>query len=559
MKSEDEKAYEERVKKRVLLLQDKLKSKTIFLTEEQQEVFSESFNNVRFDRNGAPILETVDGRIRSMALAIEMAEHRHDLKEAISLQEIQELYFGMVEIYFEHFYKMMLKHKGTPHSLAENIAYGGQDLKPLLNAAEDFMERIVELWEATAESGYTHLEDESATIKAVFGGDLFPHNGENIASKCGIYTDTILLPCPFIRTKPVFERMNEQQRAYFILKHAMNVLKYKVLATAGLEHPIVVVLPDKEMMDEFSYEQIRKVGEVDALYHASKLFDRQFESLEELHAFGNELDTVDKVMNEIKDESKALFDLNFKEPLRDQILTQIKDDPGQILGTKSPGVLVALNGFGRMSVCNELLFKSTRVGGVPLIEAPTSWEYFKWKLEYDAERANPKSQHKDLHVVKGLNGLSNTHLNWIGRIPPKGLIELRKSGAINEIRHILSKGIEELTSSEPMDFQQTSHKVFNNLNRAFTQHQNNINELIEKKWKVAGKDFGSWLVMGTVEIASACVGTPLYGISTVVLNQLMDAPKIKDLPKSVDKIKAIEEQKKNLKKSPIGLMFSYKE
>src|SRR5690606_6034583 len=129
-----------------------------------------------------------------------------------------------------------------------------------------------------------------------------------------------------------------------------------------------------------------------------------------------------------------------------------------------------------------------------------------------------------MHIVKGLNGLENTKLQWIGKIPPSGLIELRKVGAINEIREILSNGIDELVSANEFDFTTTSHKVFNNLNFAFNQHQENIKKLINKKWKIAGKEFGSWLVMGSVEIASACLGTPLYGLSTVALNQIMDAP-----------------------------------
>ena len=65
--------------------------------------------------------------------------------------------------------------------------------------------------------------------------------------------------------------------------------------------------------------------------------------------------------------------------------------------------------------------------------------------------------------------------------------------------------------------------------------------------------------MGSVEIASACLGTPLYGLSTVALNQLMDAPKIKDLPKTVEKMKEMDSERRNLKKSPLGLMFNYKE
>ena len=68
--------------------------------------------------------------------------------------------------------------------------------------------------------------------------------------------------------------------------------------------------------------------------------------------------------------------------------------------------------------------------------------------------------------------------------------------------------------------------------------------------------------MGSIELAAACTGQPLYGVSTVVLNQLLDAPKIKDLPKSLKNIKQAYEggkiEKRNLKQSPVGLMFKYK-
>ena len=226
--------------------------------------------------------------------------------------------------------------------------------------------------------------------------------------------------------------------------------------------------------------------------------------------------------------------------------------------TDNPGLIVSLLGVGRMSVCNELLIKSTKVGGVPLIEAPTSWEYFKWKLEYDSERTYPNQDYSKLHIVKGLNGLDDTKLQWVGKIPPEGLIELRKTGAINEVREILSDGIAELILANKLDFQSTSHKVFNNLNSAFNKHQENINKLIAKKWTIAGRDFGSWLVVGSAEIASVCTGTPIFGLSAFALNQIIDAPTIKNLKNTVANMKELDEERKNLRKSPVGLMFNYR-
>ena len=557
MKSKEEKEYEERVKRRVLILRDQLKAGKIQIAEGLKGKVEASFMKACFDENGEPDLNTIDPFIRSMALMAEHTDHRDKMKDAISLKQIQESYFERILGNFDHFYKIMIDNNVSPHQVANTIAYGKQDIDYLDKPIELILKDLEEFWELVAESGHLHLEDDYKSIKAVFGGDLFPSNNENIASKCGIYTDTIILPCPFIRSRHMFKVWDKNQRVYFLLKHALNVLQYKELALVDLANPIVAILPDKEMMDEFSFEQVQKLGEKDALFHASKVFGRSFESFEELLEYGKSLDTIEKVTKGIKNPKKVLFDTEFKEPLEIQIKNQLKRESGKALQTNNPGIIVSMLGLGRMSVCNELLLRASKVGGIPLIDAPTSWEYFIWKLEYDTERTYPEKDYSKMHIVKGLNGLDATSLQWIGKIPPKGLIELRKNGAINEIREILSKGIDEIVNADEFDFTNTSYKVFNNLNFAFNQHQENIQKLINKKWKIAGKDFGSWLVMGSVEIASACIGTPLYGLSTVALNQILDAPKIKDLPKTVKTIKEIEQEKEKLKKSPLGLMFSY--
>jgi hypothetical protein len=558
MKSQEELDYEERVKRRVLILKELLEQGKINVAEGMRGELEESLKSARFDENGEPDLSTIDSRIRSMALVAEHIDYIEKTKNAISLFDIQRLYFERIDGNFNFFYKQMLKFKTNPHELASSIAYGKSDINHLNDVIEPILKDLQEFWEAVAESGYLHLDDHRDSIKGVFGGDLFPAHNENIASKCGIYTDTIVLPCPFIRCREFFTRWSKEQKVYFLIKHALNVLQYKELALADVSKPIVVILPDKEMMDEFAFEQIKELGEKDSLHHASKIFGRNFESTQELFDFAKKLDTIEKVFKEIKDENRILFDVDFKEPLKVQIQNQMSGQANQLLGTSNPGIIVAAMALGRMSVCNEILIKSAKVNGIPLIDAPTSWEYFKWKLEYDTERTFPNEDFSKLHIVKGLEGLSNTNLKWIGKIPPKGLIELRKTGAIDEIRQILSKGIDEIVLSNELDFLTTSNKVLENLHLAFKQHEESINKLIAKKWKVAGKDFGSWIVMGSVEIASACIGTPLYGLSTLALNQILDAPKIKDLPKTLDKMKEIENEKANIKRSPLGLIFKYK-
>lgn len=460
MKSKEEEEYQKRVKARVLKLKEFLEKsdeKINIVGKENAVNFEESFQKICYDSDGNPILETVYGRIRSLALVIEQVDHRDKMKSAISLQQIQEGYFNRIEGNFNHFYKMMIDNNVPPSQVANVIAYGKQPIDNLDEVIKPILEDLAEFWKLVAGSGYLHLEEDYDSIKAVFGGDLFPSNEENIASKCGIYTDTIILPCPFIRSRHMFDVWNKEQRVYYLLKHALNILQYKELALTELDKPIVVILPDKEMMDEFAYENISKLGETNTLYHAGKVFGRKFESMDELIDFGKSLDTIEKVTNEIKDRNRVLFDTEFKDSLELQIKNHMETDSAKAMRTDNPGIIVSMMGYGRMSICNELLVKSSKVGGIPLIDAPISWEYFKWKLEYDSERTYPDKDYSKLHVVKGLNGLDSSKLQWIRKIPPKGLIGLRKSGAINEIREILLKEIEELVNANQFDFTSTRY------------------------------------------------------------------------------------------------------
>jgi len=556
MKNKDQLEYEERVKNRVILLKEIMEKEDLKFRVTPE--ISKSLQACKFDTNGKPDLKTVDGSVRSMALLAEQLYNRKQYKDAISLNEIQNRYFSIMEGYFGFFYDKMLELNNSPHELAHIIAYNNHKTSELQKRIEIFLPEIFEFWDIHSEPAYIHIEDLENSIKGVFGGDLFPSNTENIASKCGIYTDTIILPCPFVRSKKHFERWDNKQKIYYALKHALNVLKYKTLAIADTDLPIVAILPDKEMMMDDFYNHISKLGETDAIYHVGKIFNRKFESMDDLWDYSIKLDTIDKVINEVKDKKRILFDLDYKDSLYEQLKEQITGESAKLLGINNPGLIIAQLGMGRMSVANELLIKSSKLGGTPLIDAPTSWEYFKWKLEYDSERTHPNNTNADLHIVKGLNHLGNTHLQWLGKIPPEGLIEIRKSGAIDEIRAIISKGIDEITMADSLNFVSTSHKVFNNINKAFKQHQDNIKKLNNKKWKIAGKDIGTWLVAGSIEISAAATGSPIFGLPTVVLNQLFDMPKLKDLPKSYNKIKEVEKKKQELSRSPLGMIFKYK-
>jgi len=543
--------YEGRLQRRLQILMKQFDEGKIKIAEGLEVI--DSLKAVRYRPDGLVDLSTVDGSVRSMALAVEYYHDREELKNSFSLSEIQNAYFAFLEQNFGHFFQEMKKHDVTPHDVARHISSNISAVKELIAYLPNFLGVLKEFWENLGDVARIHVEDMHGMLKGVFGGDLFPSHNENIASKCGIYTDTIILPDPFMRSLDLFERWEPNKKAYYLIKHALNLLQYKELACADMTPPIVVVIPDRTALEKNEKDFIAQLGESDALIHAGKVFGRAFESIEDLMEFSSSLDTLDKLMPEIADPTRILFDTEWNESAEGQIARAMKDQHAQLLGTDNPGLIVASQAFGRMYTSNELLIKAGRMKGTPIIDAPTSWQYFAWKIEYDAEHKE-RDNVRNLHVLRGLQALSENEMEWLGQVPHDALLEIRKIGALEEIRNILGKGIDELTKANPANFHRTSDQVFDNIHAAFEQHKKSINELKLKKWKFAGSDIGSWFVVGSLAITAAATGVPVWGIAAIIADQLLGAPKLKDLPES---IKNLARESKELNNSPVGILFKY--
>ncbi|WP_076421181.1 hypothetical protein [Colwellia sp. UCD-KL20] len=545
--------YEERLRRRLKILQEQMKQGKIHIAEGLQ--VADSLQAVRMDANGVVDLDTVDGLVRSMALAVTEMHDREELKKLASLSEIQNSYFNFFEQNFGGFYKLMLKRKLTPHDAGRAAMQSEGSIREVTENLDKILEFIEQFWTELGDIAHIHVEDQQNNIKGVFGGDLFPAHDENIASKCGIYTDTIVLPDPFLRSKHVFEKSKPADQAYYLIKHAMNILQYKELACANVDIPIVVVLPDIAALEQEEREFFHELGISDSLKHSERLFGRKFESLDELLEFAQELDTVERAVAEIADESRFLFDTEWKGDVAAQLKKATESSHTRLIGTNHPGIILANQSVGRMSVSNELLIKSRRLKGSPIVDAPTSWQYLAWKMEYDSSEAESATNGKDLHIMRGLQDLADGDMEWLGNVPPAALVEVRKQGAMDEIRSLLGKGVEELVQSNPNNFHRSRDQMFDNINEAFDKHKENIKQLRAKQWKFAGTDIGSWLVTGTLGITAAATGAPIWAIAALGADQILDAPKLKSIPAS---IKSLIEENKKEQMSPVGMLFNIK-
>jgi hypothetical protein len=532
---------------RLEVLKEQLEAGKIKVAAHLADGLSASLSAVRYGSDGKIDLSTVDGRIRAVALAMTYFKQREDTKGALSLRDIQAAYFESIENNFGDLFENMRMVGATPHQYASVLSQNDENVDYLYPVIFKFMDALTGFWEGAAEAASYHLQDLEV-IKGVFGGDLFPV--ENIASTCGLYLDTIVLTDPFMNSRALFSRWDKHTAVRFFIKNAMNVLSYKELALADVEPPIVAILPFESSLDDDHRAVVAEWAKSDALVHAGKLFGRPFGSMDELSDFCKTLRTPEQVVAELADSDRLLFDTEWADSKEKQIGRALQEFAA-ISGANDAGSLVVAQCFGRMMQAADLITKSRSLSGTPLIEAETSWKYFNWKLEYDAVSENDVP----LHMVHGLQHAGHAKLEWLGDIPPAALIEMRKQGAAEEIRSVLSEGVAEIAEAQPTGFLRTADKIVGNIEMAFANHQDNLRQLRNKNMKFWGYDIGSLIVTGGIGVAAAITSMPALALGALAADQVLDPPKIRDLP---GRVRDLSRERNAVKNSPMGLLFRHR-
>ena len=135
------------------------------------------------------------------------------------------------------------------------------------------------------------------------------------------------------------------------------------------------------------------------------------------------------------------------------------------------------------------------------------------------------------------------------------LIEMRQQDALPELRALLSSGVQHLIDLRPDNFHRTGDQVIDNIQKAFDEHRRKLSSLTGKKWRFAGIELGSCVVKGVVQVASA-FGVPGVSLIGAALDQAMDVPKMRDIPKRAS---ALRKEGKELRGSAVGMLFQVAE
>lgn len=467
------------------------------------------------------------------------------------MEDIQEAYFSMVTQSFGDLEKFRKEVHATPYEMARWLAVQDDLIKANVAGILDFVAEVRDFWEHVAPPIWMHTQEQQ-TLKAVFTGEIFPDAGQNPASMYGFYVDTVVLPDPFLKMADVLPLMSERKRVSEIARLGLQMLQFRDLALTIADPPLLVVLPDRFGLETDYQSSITDIAAPDAVYHASRLFGREFLDSADVVDFVTGFETPAEVVGAIRRSEYLLFDVDWRGTPVQQLQRYLSSSLA-LPGIDQPGLQLWMQIVGRMGQATDALIRSAEVGGVPVMHAPTSWRWFNWKLERGGGDEPSDRDLEHLHTVQALRTAAGNQFRWFGNVPPEALVAMRQEGALEEIRHMLSDGVAELAAASPTNFVATTNQVVGNLRLAFSDHQRAIREIEAKRWKFAGRDVSTFLVTGAVEIAAATTGNIPLALAGLVGGMFA-----KSVPDLLAYRRELRSNRKQLDSSPVGLLFARK-
>jgi len=545
-------AYEERLRNRLETLREELDAGNVIFASHLREQILESFAKIRTGPDGKIDLSTVDGRIRVVALSV---EHYAAVKEAksISLDHVQTEYFAMLEDLLGDVANHCKKHDIQPYQFATYSKTNTDIIKQISTNADSISEIISNFWDNYGFVVKVHLE-EMENVRGVFGGDVFPIGSNNIGCQAGVYLDTIVLPDPLLR---LYTRLRstipDHELTYQVIKHGLTALSYKPLAFTDTSAPIIVIAPgSSEAETSIGFKEFVRE---DTLLHLNSAIGSDFQSLDELLEY----------VSTIEDPN----DLEKKSLRPERLLSGASDDPDLLSRMqameKFAGSRTSINSlltglteyivadaYGRMGQANAVLIASQQYGGMPLLDAPVSWRHLCWKYEYDATRSqSPDTRRVDMTVVNALVQSSDITGELLAGITPEGLVELRNSGLMEDVRSIIRDGLSDIYAQNEVGDEATAAKVVRNFTEAIKAAEDSLSKWRSKRRTLFLRDIPELTAASSLVIAGTVGGN--YALTLVAAAATMIGfPTIKDVWKQG---KELVDQGEQLRKTPFGLLL----
>lgn len=504
----------------------------------------DSLASVKYDSEGLVILETVNPLL--MVVSEEVAQEVYEREAGkVPLHVVQKSYVDFLNQYFGDAYSHMVGENLTPHEMAEAMSRDPDYVESWKRIVPEMLDSLREGWYRSGAVTTAHLRKMS-TLKAVYGGNVFPHPSSNLVSNAGLYVDTLVLPDPILSCLSTHKILKPDEFVKLLVRHALTASAYSRIALAELEIPIVVFTPSYFFLSQQLPQLVLRLSEEDLCVHLQKVFNYSFSSAEDVKNYFSAARTMEALAASVVDKDRFLFDIEESPLPLDQleVITEELDKFEKTNLLADPMLRVLVHFYGRFMQVNSAIAHCDLYEGIPLIDAPTSWQYYLWKLEYGSAQASDDAAiahvlHADLREMPLITNVS-----------VDGIIELRKRGLLTELRGILREGIEKIEQASQDSVSEIGRHVAENIRAALKEYEKLVKEIPRQ---IASSALKAVSIGGAVSlgIAAAASGSPPLTYLAIAAGYL-GLPTVRDV---IQTSRDIYSKYKSVRNSPVGIFF----
>ena len=495
----------------------------------------EALDRIRFEeQSGLVIEDTVDGVVRTMALALTyIADERHEKEIRQKLEtadpvRLQRELFALLAQFFEAFAGKPYDAFPTWDDAISYLKATASALDDRQRAAEKAHTALVAFY-ATNAGVLFHLAKKIAGLKLVLGGgSVFLETQLLATTKMVLYADTVLLPDPVYawiempRSEERFLHVRQVQAMWFLLQ-------LKPLVDADLPHQAIFVFPsfEKRLQAEDPVTQA-KINSLVANAISAKSGIR-FTDFDEISKYATE--KSEQFLGLVA--SHRLFIAPGQEPEADNLQESIRVYREEIKRWRQGAVfeqiqrvpdssLVLMGIMERIGPQAHLLENAEFLGANPLLALPAHWHYYRLCSAASEQKLRDGGVlGKSVEVL--VEGLNRAEFRWLGNVPIVDLVRLRADNENDHFRRELDGFIKELHESQIGDVEKVSAELSRRLGGLIAEHQKRVRE-IEERYSAKHKATGA-LVVATAAATFLPVLAPFLGLAAGAAGALGAAAK----------------------------------
>ncbi|WP_434419236.1 hypothetical protein [Nannocystis pusilla] len=530
--------------RRVAHLLSHLKSGKLVLSSEQRQELDAELTAVKFDEEGAPILETVSSRLRSWARAyfiasqgldrIEQGQPEGDVEQTITAPTSNDRTTRTMRELFQHYDNVFCAYTNSkPHlftkgqSFAAAIRAAARSWESdrglaerTLRAGSDAMRRLVTFYEESG-SYLFRAARELPGLKLVLGGtQSFTDKSASAVRSMALYGDTVAIPDPVYRWVEV-EPESEAFPLPRMLQDIHEILALKPLVDADLPFPALIVFPSWEgRLDRYD-TQTQDSQELMLMRFFGHHLDAHFEDVSEIFDYAQK--HSDDVLAKLA-ASRLLvaYGANGNEDVATQIemirsfIKENRTPEFQAFASRVPPAVLAVNmAMERLGPLYHLNENADEMGAAPLMSLPVHWHFYEHLAKVN-EGLLIKDQALPPDIVEITKGLSSSDKHWLGNVPVDILVDLRKRGENQDFRRKLKTQLDELRSVTSSTIAQTVPLVERALQQLATEHERDLTNLRDKYGAIyTPLAVTSWFTLAASFIPFFPALTPLAAVGAI--------------------------------------------